>query len=196
MHFTPKVACAEAAASLTETATGVAAPNDLLRDLLAEHTRSMMSQVGLSYEGQERYTGVTPPRSISSLRDIPSQVTPFEDCPVDLALLREASDGDIDTMLELIELCLEQAEEVIPSLATAIGDGSAQKVKSLAHMLRGACATCGIASLVPPLQELERLGSIGELAAAPLFQKRAASELDRLRRFSFADLLTDECLAQ
>lgn len=114
---------------------------------------------------------------------------PVEECVIDLTLLSEAGGGDPDIMMELIELCLEQAEEIIPALASAIEADSAQDIKTLAHTLRGACATCGIVSLVPPLQELERLGATGELSTAPLFQERAAAELDRIRRISFADML-------
>jgi signal transduction histidine kinase/CheY-like chemotaxis protein len=103
--------------------------------------------------------------------------------PVDLAQLRDAADGDPAEMRDLAAIFLEQADEVLPELEAALAAGTAQKVNSLAHMLAGASASCGMIALVPPLRELERMGECGKLADAEQYRQRVLTALSDTRQF-------------
>ncbi|MES2570448.1 MAG: response regulator [Verrucomicrobiota bacterium] len=106
-----------------------------------------------------------------------------EECPVDFRLLREASNGDLETMRDLVRMYLEQADDIMSRLDGALKSGAALEVNRLAHKLAGASAICGMVALVPLLNELEQLGLSNQLAAAHPIQQSAVTALRRIKRF-------------
>jgi CheY-like chemotaxis protein len=108
---------------------------------------------------------------------------------VDLAQLRDASDGDPAEMQALAETYLEQADEILPELAAAVEANSAYDLNRLAHKLAGSSASCGMIAMVPVLRELEQIGQQGDLSSASASFERASQALHRTRRYLTLHLL-------
>ena len=66
----------------------------------------------------------------------------------------------------MIELYLQQAEDTIKGLQTAIDAGVAQDVDRLAHKLAGSSAVCGVTAMMAPLRALEQRGREDRLSDA------------------------------
>jgi CheY-like chemotaxis protein/nitrogen-specific signal transduction histidine kinase len=115
--------------------------------------------------------------------------------PVDMLRLLEFTDGDPESLRELVALYLSQTEEQLGQLAAAVQAGAAQEVRRLAHSCAGASATCGMRHLVPLLRELERQGLEGQLTSAAQLSRQAGQEFERIRSFLEAYLGKDSSLA-
>ena len=103
--------------------------------------------------------------------------------PVDLARLRELTDGTEAGLGELVDFFLEQTTLQIEQLVGAVRDGQADRVRSIAHSCAGASATCGVRELVPLLRALEQLGLEQKLASADAACAAVMSEFARVRVF-------------
>jgi HPt (histidine-containing phosphotransfer) domain-containing protein len=107
------------------------------------------------------------------------------DALVDLALLSDAAGNDEARMRDLVGLYFRQMSEQMPLLRAAIAAGSAGEVRRIAHRCAGSSASCGMAGVVPPLRDLERMGKERELGgAARVFadlERRLELVRDRLR---------------
>jgi CheY-like chemotaxis protein/HPt (histidine-containing phosphotransfer) domain-containing protein len=106
-----------------------------------------------------------------------------EECPVDMQLLMEVSGDDPEGLGELVDLILGQLEDLIEKLGAAIQSGAAKKITELAHEYVGASASCGMTAMVPPLQELERLGRSGFLSGAEKSLAAARGQVSRIKHF-------------
>jgi len=106
-----------------------------------------------------------------------------EECPVDMQLLMEVSGDDVEGLRELVDLILGQLENLIKKLGAAIRSGAAKQVTELAHEYVGASASCGMTAMVPPLQELERLGRSGLLSGAEQSLAEASDQVSRIKHF-------------
>jgi CheY-like chemotaxis protein len=112
----------------------------------------------------------------------PSEVSPDE-APVEIERLLDFSDGNPDSLRELVTLYIHQTGDQMRQLQSAVQAGSAADVRRLAHSAAGASATCGVRHLVPLLRKLEHQGLEGELTGATRLCQEAVGEFDRLRGF-------------
>jgi len=103
--------------------------------------------------------------------------------PVDLQRLRDVCGDAPGTMRRLADLYLEQGEELLPAMETAIRNNDAKDLSAIAHRFRGASLSCGSNSIVPFLNELEQLGNSSDLAVASVAYEKASSEFARIRSF-------------
>jgi signal transduction histidine kinase/HPt (histidine-containing phosphotransfer) domain-containing protein len=115
-----------------------------------------------------------------------------EDAPVDLARMNDLTDGNMDSLRELVEMYFTQTQKQFVQMREAIRDGKADAVRRVAHSCAGASATLGMTHLVPRLRELEKLGASGTLTEAGRICEDAAGEFERVREF----LKTQPGLAQ
>jgi two-component system sensor histidine kinase/response regulator len=106
-----------------------------------------------------------------------------EECPVDMQRLMEVSDEDPEQVRVLVGLFLVQSEDLLQKLGTAIQSGAAKEVTQLAHQYIGVSASCGMTAIVPPLQELERIGRSGLLSGAEKSFADASNQLSRISQF-------------
>ena len=100
-----------------------------------------------------------------------------------MQLLMEVSGDDPKGLGELVDLILSQLEDLIKKLSAAIQSGAAKEVSELAHEYVGASASCGMTAMVPPLQELERLGRSGFLGGAEESLATARGQVTRIKHF-------------
>ena len=103
--------------------------------------------------------------------------------PVDVARLVEAADNDPELLQSIVDLYVDRTAEQLASLRTAIEQGEASEVYSIAHKCLGGSATCGMTAIVASLSELERKGRDGELADAELLIGQAQDGFNRIKEF-------------
>jgi PAS domain S-box-containing protein len=103
--------------------------------------------------------------------------------PIDIALLRDATGGDLKLMRELIGFFLIQADEILKKLEHSIQSGSTDEMRTLAHKLAGASATCGMTDMGHRLRELETLGLEGRIAGADSLLDESKTALAKIREF-------------
>jgi CheY-like chemotaxis protein len=115
-------------------------------------------------------------------------IIPNEEPPVDIDRLNEFTDGNLESLRELVTLYLDQTTSQLEHLKAAIRAQSAAEVRRLAHSCAGASATCGMRRLVPMLRELEHKGSENKLDGAAAICENASREFARIRTFLEAHL--------
>jgi HPt (histidine-containing phosphotransfer) domain-containing protein len=120
---------------------------------------------------------------------------PPEEPPVDIERLNEFTDGNLDSLRELVTLYLDQTATQLEQLENGIEAQSAAEVRRLAHSCAGASATCGMRRLVPMLRELERKGFENKLEGAAGICDDASREFERIRGFLEAHLASCSSLA-
>ena len=103
--------------------------------------------------------------------------------PVDLDRLREMTDGDSQSVRDLVDVYLDQADELIGSLHAAIQANSASDVARWAHKLGGSSATCGMTGIVTPLHELEHSTKPGQSPENQHLLAEARRQLELSRQF-------------
>lgn len=124
-----------------------------------------------------------PPAPASSTPPPAATAVPSDEPSVDMERLMDFTDGNPESLRELVTLYLEQTSEQIGQLKVAVGKGDAAAVRQLAHSCAGASATCGMKRLVPLLRTLERQGDEKNLTGASEICENAAQEFERIREF-------------
>jgi CheY-like chemotaxis protein/HPt (histidine-containing phosphotransfer) domain-containing protein len=115
--------------------------------------------------------------------------------PVDIDRLNEFTDGNLESLRELVTLYLDQTTTQLEQLEGAIQAQSASDIRRLAHSCAGASATCGMRRLVPMLRELEHKGFENKLEGAAAICQNATREFERIRAFLEAHLASCSNLA-
>jgi HPt (histidine-containing phosphotransfer) domain-containing protein len=131
--------------------------------------------------------------STGSLEQAGSASTPSD--PVEMERLLDFTDGNLDSLRELVTLYLDQTGQQLEQLEAAIQAVAATEVRRLAHSCAGASATCGMHRLVPLLRELERQGYEEKLTTAPQLCQQASREFECIRDFLQAYLASHTDMA-
>ena len=108
---------------------------------------------------------------------------PAETLPVDMDRMNDLTDGNQDSLRELVEMYFNQTQKQFVQMQEAIQGGNADQVRRVAHSCAGASATLGMTHLVPLLRDLEKLGASGSLTGAGQICENAVKEFDRIREF-------------
>ncbi len=116
--------------------------------------------------------------------------------PVDMDRMTDLTDGNHDSLRELVEMYFKQTNQQMLQMQAAIRDGKADEVRRVAHSCAGASATLGMSRLVPKLRELEKLGATGALPGAEDILKKAKTEYARIHEFLKANPELAGVLAQ
>jgi len=106
-----------------------------------------------------------------------------EESPVDMERLNDFTDGNPESLRELVTLYVQQTSTQIEQLEAAVAANQPQEVRRLAHSCAGASATLGMRRLVPLLRELEKQGHEGQLTSAVQLYKDVAMEFGKIRQF-------------
>jgi CheY-like chemotaxis protein len=103
--------------------------------------------------------------------------------PVDMDRLLDLTDGNDDSLRELVEMYFKQTTNQFEQLQSAVAAPDADAMRRVAHSCAGASATLGMTHLVPRLRELEKLGASGTVAGANEILEVASREYQRIKEF-------------
>ncbi len=103
--------------------------------------------------------------------------------PVDMDRMMDLTDGNNDSLRELVEMYLKQTHKNFEQMQAAIRDHNADALRRVAHSCAGASATLGMTHLVPKLRELEKLGAAGTLTGAAEICENANHKYARVQEF-------------
>ena len=93
----------------------------------------------------------------------------------------EMADHRPDRYRELAGLYLAQTAQHLQALGEALAAGALPEARRLAHKCTGASATCGMVSMLQPLEAVERLSAEGRPQEANRALAEAGHTLERLR---------------
>jgi HPt (histidine-containing phosphotransfer) domain-containing protein len=103
--------------------------------------------------------------------------------PVEMERLNELTDGDVDSIKELIDLFFKQTTQQMEQMGAAVRANKADDVRRVAHSCAGASATLGMTRFVPLLRELEKQGASGALTSAAQVYENAEREFKLIQSF-------------
>jgi len=103
--------------------------------------------------------------------------------PVEMERLNDLTDGNEDSIRELVDLFLKQTAQQLAQLEAAVRANKADDVRRVAHSCAGASATLGMTRFVPLLRDLEKQGASGTLTNAIEVFEKAALEFKLIQQF-------------
>jgi len=113
-------------------------------------------------------------------RDPARRKSPSTRSFVDIARLREVSDGQETEMQELARLYVRTMKIQLQTLEQAVRERKSETVAQTAHSAAGASAMIGMTAVVAALRRMERLGQTKNLRRAAVVQReirRAFSDI-------------------
>ncbi|MCU0782763.1 MAG: response regulator [Verrucomicrobia bacterium] len=156
----------------------------LAKPVRPEDIRTVVERWGAMAGQTEASAATTPATAAATAPDeTAAPATPAEEPPVDMERLKDFTDGNADSLRELITLYLQQTSTQVEQLEAAVAANQPQEVRRLAHSCAGASATCGMRRLVPLLRELEKQGYEGQLTNGVELCKGVVQEFARIREF-------------
>ena len=126
------------------------------------------------------------PTAPSPKADAPAPAV--EELPVEMDRLNDLTEGNADSIRELVDLFLKQTTRQLAQLEAAVRANKADDVRRVAHSCAGASATLGMTRFVPLLRELEKQGASGALTNAAQVYEDAAREFKLIQNFLAAQL--------
>jgi CheY-like chemotaxis protein len=103
--------------------------------------------------------------------------------PVEMTRLADLTEGNLESMRELVDLFYTQTEKQFQQIADAVRANNSADVGHIAHSCKGASATLGMARLAAVLLKLEKLGKSGALAGAEELCAEARREFKDIQTF-------------
>jgi CheY-like chemotaxis protein len=124
---------------------------------------------------------------------VPKADTPapaVEEPPVEMDILNDLTDGDTNSLRELVDLFFKQTSQQLAQLEAAVRANKAEDVRRVAHSCAGASATLGMTRFVPLLRKLERQGASGTLTMTSATQvyEDTAREFKLIQHYLVAQL--------
>ena len=113
-----------------------------------------------------------------------------EEPPVEMDILNDLTDGNADSLRELVDLFIKQTSQQLEQLEAAVRANKPEDVRRVAHSCAGASATLGMTRLVPLLRKLERQGASGMLTSATQVYEDTAREFKLIQNFLEAQLIS------
>ncbi len=124
-----------------------------------------------------------PPRAENVPQPMPTDPAPTAEPPVDVERLSEMAGTTEEEVRELTDLYLQQTDEQLAELDTAIQNNDAREIERLAHKAAGASSTCGMTAVVDALRSLEQEARNGDLSQARQHFESVSKDLVRVRTF-------------
>jgi CheY-like chemotaxis protein len=117
-----------------------------------------------------------------------AEVPAGEEPPVEMDVLNDLTDGDTDSLRELVDLFFKQTSQQLEQLGAAVHANKPEDVRRLAHSCAGASATLGMIRFVPLLRKLERQGASGMLTSATQIYEDTTREFELIQQYLAAQL--------
>jgi signal transduction histidine kinase/HPt (histidine-containing phosphotransfer) domain-containing protein/BarA-like signal transduction histidine kinase len=103
--------------------------------------------------------------------------------PVEMTRLEDLTEGNPESMRELIDMFYKQTAQQLNQIEDAVRANMSADVGHVAHSCKGACATLGMTRLAAVLLKLEKLGKSGVLTGAEEFCAEARREFKDIQTF-------------
>src|SRR5688500_561077 len=103
--------------------------------------------------------------------------------PINLARLRDFSDGTDAGMRELADMFLTHMDECAEALAGAVAESRLERIRAEAHRTAGTAGACGAHHLAELLGTLETLDAKQLAEDSPALVKQIEEEMARVRTF-------------
>jgi HPt (histidine-containing phosphotransfer) domain-containing protein len=100
-----------------------------------------------------------------------------------MSRLEDLTDGNPESMRELIDLFYKQTAQQLNQIEDAVRAKKSDDVGHIAHSCKGASATLGMTRLAAALLKLEKLGKSGALTGAEEFCAEARREFKEIQTF-------------
>jgi len=108
---------------------------------------------------------------------------PVGEPPVEMSRLADLTDGNPESMRELIDLFYTQTAKQLTQIEDAVRANKSAEVGHIAHSCKGASATLGMKRFAAVLLKLEKLGKSGALAGAGEVCAEARREFKDIQAF-------------
>ncbi len=103
--------------------------------------------------------------------------------PVDMDRLNNLTDGNEESLRELVELYCRQTTQQFTQIEAAIAANQPAEVRRIAHSCVGSSATLGMTRLGQLMRSLEKEGAAGTLTNAPPICEDARREYQAVKQF-------------
>ena len=108
---------------------------------------------------------------------------PTGEPPVEMTRLADLTEGNPESMRELIDMFYKQTAQQLNQIEDAVRANKSADVGHIAHSCKGASATLGMTRLAAVLLKLEKLGKSGALNGADEFCAEARREFKDIQTF-------------
>jgi signal transduction histidine kinase/HPt (histidine-containing phosphotransfer) domain-containing protein len=109
--------------------------------------------------------------------------TPAAEPPVEMDRLNDLTDGNADSLRELVEMYFKQTNGQFEQIEAALRAGKADEVRRVAHSCAGASATLGMMRLGQLMRDMEKEGAAGALTNATKICEDAVCEYSAVKKF-------------
>ncbi len=154
----------------------------LSKPIRPKDVRDLIERWGVKITSESQPAQPATGPAAASLTALPNLATPAGPV-VDMDRILDLTDGNNDSLRELVDMYVKQTNKQFDQLQTAIQAGDADALRRVAHSCAGASATLGMTLLVPRLKEMEKLGAAGTVAGAHEIFEAAAIEYQRIKEF-------------
>jgi CheY-like chemotaxis protein/HPt (histidine-containing phosphotransfer) domain-containing protein len=103
--------------------------------------------------------------------------------PVEMDRLNDLTDGNADSLRELVEMYFDQTTKQFAQIAAAIRANEPEQVRRVAHSCAGATATLGMMRLAAMMRDLEKQGMSGALNGSSQIFENATREYLEIQKF-------------
>jgi signal transduction histidine kinase/HPt (histidine-containing phosphotransfer) domain-containing protein len=103
--------------------------------------------------------------------------------PVEMDRLNDLTDGNADSLRELVEMYYKQTTQQLAQIEAAVRANKTEDVRRVAHSCAGASATLGMTRFAQMMRALEKEGASGKLTDATRLCEDAAREYRTIKDF-------------
>ena len=125
----------------------------------------------------------TAPDAAKAIVATQSAPAPAGESPVEMPRLLDLTEGNPESMRELVDLFFSQTERQLQQIENAVLANDSAAVGHIAHSCKGASATLGMTRLAAVLLKLEKLGKSGALDGAGDLCAAARREFKDIQTF-------------
>ena len=130
----------------------------------------------------EKWSPSANPAEEAKLSPAPKIETAAES-PIEMDRLNDLTDGNADSLRELVEMYFKQTTQQFDQIKAAIAANNADEVRRVAHSCAGASATLGMMRLGQLMRDLEKEGLAGTLTNASQICEDAVREYLAVKKF-------------